>query len=639
MAVINAYNLNMGFGETILFENACFDIGEKDRVGLVGANGAGKTTLFKLITGELEPSDGGLFKAKDLTLGYMEQHVSSGSKRTLYDDMLSVFEPLMLMERELDELADRLNKNPAGMDALISRQHSLREEFEQLGGLTFRSRIRAALLGLGFNESDFCLLCSQLSGGQHSKLNLGKLLLSRADLLLLDEPTNHLDIESVEWLETFLGDFKGAALIISHDRYFLDRVTTKTLEIEHLHVTLWNGNYSEFVRQKHEKEAIDRKHYDNEMAEIRRIEGIIEQQRRWNREKNIVTAESKQKMLDKKIAALVKPESVQETLRFKFKPDAVGGNEVLSAEDLSKSFGGNQLFRHASLQIMRGERTFLLGPNGCGKTTLLRILTGEQQPDTGSMSFGANVKTGYFDQNLAGLSEDKLLLDEIWDEHKEMTTTEVRNALATFLFKGDTVYKKMRSLSGGERARAALLKLMLSGANFLLLDEPTNHLDITSRETLEQALLDFEGTMLIVSHDRYFINKLATRIVRLMPDKIEQYSGNYDNYMEKAAAQGRQTVQDTTAKPSGYKLRKERESEERRLKGKITRCEAAIDEAENKTAELNKILAMPETAADYEKILEISGQLEKLRLMQEDLLVQWEDLHSILSDFQQEELT
>jgi ATP-binding cassette subfamily F protein 3 len=622
MAVINAYNLNMGFGETVLFKNACFDIGEKERVGLVGANGTGKTTLFKLITGELEPADGGLFKSKDITLGYMEQHVSTGSRRTLYDDMLSVFEPLMQAERELEELAAKIHLCPPDLTELIAHQHFLQEEFERLDGLTYHSRTRAALLGLGFSEQDFTLRCYQLSGGQHSKLNLGKLLLSRADLLLLDEPTNHLDIESVEWLESFLRDFKGAALIISHDRYFLDRVTTKTLEIENLHITLWNGSYSAYIKQKHEKAAIDQKHYDNQMAEIHRIEGIIEQQRRWNREKNIV---------------LVKPEAAQETLRFEFKPQAVGGNEVLTAKELSKTFSGAPLFRNASLQIMRGERAFLLGPNGCGKTTLLRMLTGELPKDTGSAVFGMNVKTGYFDQNLAGLSLDKILLDEIWDEHKEMTTTQVRNALATFLFKGDVVYKSMGSLSGGERARAALLKLMLSGANFLLLDEPTNHLDITSRETLERALMDFEGTMLIVSHDRYFINKLATRILRLTPDKIEQYIGDYDFYLEKVTAQEQQYERAAPSKNNEYKQRKEREGEERRMLGKIKRCEETVEELEKSTAELNALIALPETAADYEKVIEISAELEKLRLRQEELLSEWENLHTELTNFRQEE--
>ena len=633
MAAISAYNLKMMFGDSLLFENAVFDVGEKDRVGLVGANGSGKTTLFKLITGALEPADGTISKARELSLGYMEQHVSAGSQRTLYEDMLSVFEPVMRLESELEDLAEKIHICPPELDALIARQHLLTEEFERQDGLTYRSRTRATLLGLGFAESDFPLTCAQLSGGQQSKLSLGKLLLSKSDLLLLDEPTNHLDIESVEWLEDFLRDFKGAALVISHDRYFLDRVTTKTLEIENYRITLWNGNYSAFVKQKQEKAAIDRKHYANQMAEIHRIEAIIEQQRRWNREKNIVTAESKQKMLDKKMAVLVKPDARQETLRFKFKPARVSGNEVLVASDLAKAYGGAPLFRNASFNIMRGERVFLLGPNGCGKTTLLRLLTGETAADNGKALFGAHVITGYFDQKLANLGLTKSLLDEIWDEHKELTTTQVRNALATFLFKGDDVGKKVSALSGGERARAALLKLMLSGANFLLLDEPTNHLDITSRETLEQALLDFEGTMLVVSHDRYFINKLATRILRMMPDGLEQYPGNYDDYAEKAAGDHRETQCAAPPKNNDYKQRKERDSEERRLKGRIKRCEESIESLENKTAAVNAVLALPETAADYEKVMELSAALEKTRLQQEELLEEWASLHTQLEAF------
>jgi ATP-binding cassette, subfamily F, member 3 len=633
MAAINAFNLKMAFGDTTLFENASFDIGEKDRAGLVGANGTGKTTLFKLIIGQAEPVEGVLSKSRDLTLGYMEQHVGAGSARSLYDDMLSVFEPLMQMEKELEDLAGRIHQCPADLTALIARQHYLTEEFERQDGLTYRSRARATLLGLGFAESDFSLTCAQLSGGQQSKLSLGKLLLSRADLLLLDEPTNHLDIGSVEWLEGFLRDFRGAVLVISHDRYFLDRVTTKTLEIENRRITLWNGNYSAFISQKQEKAAILQRHYANQMAEIHRIEGIIEQQRRWNREKNIVTAESKQKMLDKKMAEVVKPEGQQEALRFQFKPARVSGNEVAVAEELAKAYGGISLFRGASFKIMRGERVFLLGPNGCGKTTLLRVLTGETPADNGNTTFGANVKTGYFDQKLANLGLTKSLLDEIWDEHKELTSTQVRSALATFLFKGDDVGKKMTALSGGERARAALLKLMLSGANFLLLDEPTNHLDINSRETLEQALLDFEGTMLVVSHDRYFINKLATRILRMMPDTLEQYLGNYDYYAEKATVDRQEAAPEETPKNNDYKQRKERESEERRLKGRIKRCEDSIEELEKKTACINAALALPETAVNYEKVMELSAELERLRLKQEELLAEWEDMHNELAEF------
>lgn len=633
MAAISVHNLKMMFGETVLFEQAAFDIGEKDRVGLVGANGTGKTTLFKLIIGAMESTDGSIAKAKDVTLGYMEQHVSGGSQKTLYDDMLCIFEPLMHIERELEELAKKIHLCPPDINTLIARQHFLTEEFERRGGLTFVSRTRATLLGLGFSEGDFALTCAQLSGGQQSKLSLGKLLLSKSDLLLLDEPTNHLDISSVEWLEEFLRDFKGAAIVISHDRYFLDRVTTKTLEIENHQLTLWNGNYSNFVKQKQEKAEIDRRHYANQMAEVHRIEGIIEQQRRWNREKNIVTAESKQKMLDKKIAVLVKPEAQQETLRFKFKPACVSGNEVLIARDLTKSYGGEALFGDASFKIMRGERVFLLGPNGCGKTTLLRILTGEVSADQGDTVFGAKVKTGYFDQKLANLGLEKSLLDEIWDEHKEMPTTQVRNALAAFLFKGDDVGKKVRMLSGGERARAALLKLMLSGANFLLLDEPTNHLDIASRETLEAALMDFEGTMLVVSHDRYFINKLSSRILQMTPESLLNYPGNYDDYIEKAVELAQEVQIAAPPKNNEYKQRKERDSEERRLKGQIKRCEETIEKLEKKTAAINAMLALPETAADYEKIMELSTELEKLQSNQEELLEEWENRHNALCTY------
>lgn len=633
MPAISAHNLKMMFGDRTLFENADFEIDEKVRVGLVGANGTGKTTLFRLITGELEPVEGVITKSRHLVLGYMKQHVSAGSQTEVYDDALSVFAPIMAIERELEEIADKIHSGNGDLKALIDRQHFLQEEFERKEGLTYRSRTSSALLGLGFSEDDFNLTCAQLSGGQLSKLSLAKLLLSKPDLLLLDEPTNHLDIESVEWLEDFLRDFHGAAVIISHDRYFLDRVTEKTLTIENQRIELWPGNYTAHLHLKRERDEITRRHYANQMKEIHRIEGIIEQQRRWNRERNIIAAESKQKMLDKKIARLVEPDKETETMRFEFKAAKLSGKEVLSVEGLSKSYGGNPLFTDASFSLRRGERVFLLGPNGCGKTTLLRIINGQTSADAGVFTLGANVQTGFFDQNLADLSLENTLLDEIWDENKHLTATRVRNALAAFLFKGDEVEKKIKSLSGGERARAALLKLMLTGANFLILDEPTNHLDINSREVLEEALLSFDGTMLVVSHDRYFINKLAARVLYMTSDGMQSYAGNYDDYIEKVRKPAAEEKTAPVKPKSDYRQRKERESEQRRLKGQIRRCEEKIEELEKESAAMQQTLERPEVAADYEKVLELTQKMDSLRLEQEKLLEEWEDLHSRLEEF------
>lgn len=631
MAYLHAYNLNVSFGDKVLFDGVSFEVGEHDRVGLIGVNGAGKTTLFRLITGELEPTAGEAFVSKQARVGYLEQHACAESARSIYDEMLSVFADVMQVERELSETTHLLEAGEGDLNALINRQQDLNDRFERMGGFTYRSHTRAALMGLGFPEKDFNQPCGNLSGGQKSKLSLGKLLLSGANLLLLDEPTNHLDIESVEWLEGFLRDFTGAALIISHDRYFLDRVTNRTMELEHGHVKLFKGNYTAYQQFKKQEREVQRKHYENAMREMKRIEGIIAQQRQWNREKNIRTAESKEKMLERMKAELEIPDAELDSLRFAFQPRMVSGNDVILASGLAKSFEEKKLFANVELHVRRGDRAFLLGPNGCGKTTLLRVLLGRTPADQGRFTFGTNVQIGYFDQGLAGLHPEKTVLDEIWDTYPAMTQTQVRSALAAFLFQGEDVYKQVQTLSGGEKARTALLKLMLSGANLLLLDEPTNHLDISSREALEDALSGYEGTMLIVSHDRYFINKLANRVLHLTHDGVKEYLGGYDDYVQALDNQPRPgKVAAEKPKQNDYKLRKERESERRKLMGRISRCEQEISALDEKTASLNAQLEQPQVAADYAKVLELTQQLAALHEKQEALYAEWEKMQETL---------
>ena len=638
MSVLSVQNVEMYFSDRLLFKNVSFELGERETAGLVGANGTGKTTLFRLITGELEPSGGQIVKSRGVTVGYMEQHVFSGSQRSVYDEMLSVFDRLMNMEKELERLNRQIEKGGENLDELINLQNSLSEEFQRCDGLVYKSKTRAALLGLGFGEDEFNMSCSKLSGGQRSKLSLGKLLLSGADLLLLDEPTNHLDISSVEWLESFLSEYRGSVLIISHDRYFLDKVTTKTFDISSKTLRVWKGSYSVYQKQKAEKAEYEKRLYENRMDEIKRIEGIIEQQRQFGRQRNFITIASKEKMLEKKRGELVVPEQAAAEVHFNFKPVAESGNEVLIIKELSKSFGSKKLFSGVDIQLNKGDRAFLLGPNGCGKTTLLKIIKNELRADNGTVRLGANVKMGYFDQTLFGLHNDKTALDEIWDIHRSMETTEVRSALAAFLFRGEDVYKKVGELSGGEKARLALLKLVLSGANFLLLDEPTNHLDINSREALETALQGYNGTILAVSHDRYFINKLCTRVLHLTRGGVAEYTGNYDSYAEKLAAGVSVRKPENQVRPNDYRLRKERESEKRRLEGKIRRCEEKIEAADGEVEAVNALLSTPEIAADYEKVLQYTEKLEALRAEQENLMTEWTALQEKAEKFGEDEL-
>ena len=625
MTVLAACRLGKYFGERALFTAVSFEVDARDKVGLVGRNGCGKTTLFRLLTGEYAPDEGEVVKSRDAVIGYMEQHVGRGGG-TLYETVESVFAPLIAQEKELARLTQELESDPT--PERIERHHRLSEAFAGAGGLYYKSRVRSALLGLGFAEEDLSRPLSTFSGGQQSKAAMARLLLSGSNLLLLDEPTNHLDIASVEWLEEYLRGYPGAALIVSHDRYFLDRVTNRTLELDRGKLYASAGSYSAHREWREREEEIAEKHYKHAMQEIEKLEGNIALLKQWNREKSIRQAESREKRLERMKERLEVPVGQESALRFQFTAAVTGGNEVLTGTELSAGFGGAPLFTGADIALRRGERVFLLGPNGCGKTTLLKILSGRLSPLRGMVREGARVSIGYYDQTQAGLCEDKSVFDELHDAYPTMTQTELRCALAAFLFTGDEVFRPIGQLSGGERARVLLLKLMLKRDNLLLLDEPTNHLDIASREALEEALLGYDGTLLIVSHDRYFINRLATRTVRLTESGCVSIPGDYDAY----AAQFREQEPAGTAappppKPNDYKRRKEQESENRKLLTRLRRCEEAVAALEKKSAALTAEL-MGEAATDHVRAAELSAQLDAVQQELTAQMTLWEQLQT-----------
>lgn len=635
MTIASIQKLAVEFGGNNLFHDVSFDINEGDAVGLIGANGTGKTTLFKVITGQVEPVEGGAFISKNCKIGYLEQHACMGSVRTVFDEALVSFSDLISLEIEIEKTTRLLESDCDDRDRMIAELTKLQEEFRDKGGLTYRSRTGSALTGLGFRQEDFGLTCDKLSGGQRSKLSMCKLLLSGADLLLLDEPTNHLDIAGTEWLENFLLAYKGSILVISHDRYFLDKICNKTVEISNKTSHHCNGNYSVYQKLKSERLETERKHYENQLEEIKRIEGIIEQQRSFARERNFITAESKRKMLEKKKAELVEPERDISKIRISFKTECETGNDILDIDGLKKAFGDKTLFENCSMQVFKNDRAFIIGANGCGKTTLLRILVGQMFSDEGKFKFGTNVKIGYFDQSLESLKGNKKVIDEIWDEHRLFTETTVRNYLSLFLFKGDDVFKDVDSLSGGEKAKLCLLKLMLSGSNVLLLDEPTNHLDIPSREVLENALSNFDGTIIAVSHDRYFINKLATKIFRMSNSGVAKFDGSYDDYCLIALDDSKKKPEKSETKVNTYKIRKERESEMNKLRGKIRRTEEEIDNLDSIISELNDKLSSPEVSADYESVIRYTDEIEEATQKQNNLMSEWEEYSARISELEE----
>lgn len=637
MAVLTVNNIEKSFGDEVIIENITFEVQKGDRIGFVGINGSGKTTLFKVLTGAYTPDAGGFVYARDTTAGYMEQHVCKDLERSAFDEVMTVFRHLTDMETELERITETLT-GPLPDDELnrlVLRQAELSDGFADLGGLTCRSRARSTLIGLGFEPEQIKSKVGVLSGGQKAKLQLAKMLLSGATLLLLDEPTNHLDISAVEWLEEFLKGYGGAYIVISHDRYFLDKVTNRTFEMEYKHLTVYKGNYSNYLRLKADNRLAMQREYDSKQKEIKRIEGIIEQQRRWNQARNYVTIASKQKQIDRIAQDMERPDSDPATIKFRFKASRRSGDEVLLTENLSLSFDGRTLFRDVNLDIRRGEKVFLIGPNGCGKTSLFKILLGQYTADTGFVKPGVGVDMGYYEQSQSGLHDEKSVIDEIWDIHPGMSMTEVRSALAIFLFRGEDVFKPIGALSGGERARILLLKLMLSTTNFLLLDEPTNHLDISSCEALENALTEYDGTLFVVSHDRYLINKLADKIYYLDKDGVTLYEGNYDAYIEKRDMLRGTLLQKEAeeAKPpadkqSPYKMKKERDAQLRRLRAALNRCEKEIEENDLLLKELEGRLEQPEVSSDYEAALALTGEIAAAHEKAEALLSQWAETSS-----------
>ncbi len=627
MNLFNLSDVGMEFGERTLFQNVSFTIGETDRIGLIGGNGTGKTTLFKILLGKMRASNGEVFQNKQTSIGYLEQHTNLTSDKTVLEEVLSVYDDVIKIEAELSDIAHMIEEKEGDLSLLTERQHKLTERFRERDGYTYKNRARSSLLGLGFSESELSAPFSQLSGGQKTRVSLCKLLLSGANLLLLDEPTNHLDLAAVEWLENFLKDYRGAFCVISHDRYFLDKVANRIFALEYGRVTVYEGNYTRYLSLKAEREKTLQRQFDNTQQEIKRLEGIVRQQRQWNRERNIRTAESKLKAIARLEEGLVAPDSEAPTIHFTLKAKPGGGQDVLILDRVSMGFDEKHLFSDANLTVRKGDKMFLLGANGCGKTTLFKLITGIYPPKSGTIRLGANIAVGWYDQTQSDLSLDKTVFEEIADSQPQMTQTEIRNALAAFLFRGEDVFAPISELSGGERARVSLCKLMLSDVNFLLLDEPTNHLDIASREALEQALSEYDGTCLIVSHDRYFINRLAHSVCNMEQNGLTLYLGDYDYFLSKKSESRQEKVQEAPgAGKESYLQQKQAAAEARKRENDLKKVEAEIEVCEQKTETLQEELN--NVGSDFMKAQELSEELEALGEKLLELYEKWEELSS-----------
>lgn len=638
MILLGSNNISISFGTKQILENATFSVQDTDKIGVVGVNGAGKSTLFKIITSSYTADSGDIYFAKGCKIGYLAQNSELESSNSILEEVLSAFSHLIKMEERIKELEKLISseKNEERLSSYMKEYANLSDNFSRNGGYEYNSRSRGILKGLGFREEEFDLKTSNLSGGQKTRLAMAKLLTEEPDLLLLDEPTNHLDINAVEWLEDFLINYRKGIMIISHDRFFLDRTTNKTFEIENCECKLYNGNYTNYVKQKEQDREIQQKHYELQQKEIARMEAFIEQQRRWNREKNIVAAESRQKAIDR-IEKLDRPKNLPDKIKLDFKIDIQSGNDVLSVDELSKEYPGRPLFNNLSFKVKKSERVFILGPNGCGKSTLLKILTGKMGDYSGSYKFGHNTKEAFYDQEHSELSLDNTIIDELLEASDNLSQTDIRNALAMFLFKGDDVFKEINKLSGGEKGRISLLKIMLSGANVLILDEPTNHLDINSREVLESSLSDYEGTLIIVSHDRYFIDKLATRIIELSKDSYIDYLGNYSGFKQYKGRLDLEAKPDLQVENASYaKLShiatKEEKARRRKLEKQYADTEKEIANLENSIENIKVEMQSGEVLSNHVKLNELHGEQQQMENRLQELYELWESLAMEMED-------